>query len=99
VRGNLEVFTTAGVTKYWDGSAFQSGAIPASTYYLLTTLAPAGGLGVQAVTWTASNAPDQTTWLDGTYTLTVHSEDQATNFSADQVTNFVVDRTPPVVNV
>ena len=38
VRGTLTVFTTAGMTKYWDGSAFQAGTPPANTYQILTSL-------------------------------------------------------------
>src|SRR5205814_5449702 len=35
----------------------------------------------------------------GTYTLTVHSEDVATNYSANQSTTFIVDNTPPTVTI
>src|SRR5439155_65903 len=64
-----------------------------------TALNPLGGLGVQSVVWTATNAPLAAQWIDGTYTLTVHSEDVATNYSPNKSTNFLVDNTPPTINI
>src|SRR5205085_9553013 len=57
VRGTLTVLDTSGTTQYWDGSAFQPGTPAAGTYQILTSLAPTGGLGVAATSWTITNAP------------------------------------------
>ncbi|HXI17135.1 MAG TPA: hypothetical protein VNM48_12270, partial [Chloroflexota bacterium] len=83
-----------GVTTYFDGTFFV--ASDPGGYPMTSALNPAGGVGITSTTWTGT---EPNVWLDGFYTMTVRTVDEAGNAGANTSSGFSVDAAPPSITI